>query len=478
MSRPLNPESTPRVSPDDEARRAGTVARAQSVNALLFEFSHIAGRICPVYSLRPTTAQTNEDDTTTIGSGTTWDVPHYATAGLHFEISESGIDGADLGSFIGPASDQFGPAYCISPTISVVYPSAELNNFRANLPIDIAETWDDLASTTTNATEAATVAYGRRDQLADPGQILNATALGWLYSDMGAFNLTCRDLNGFGFIASTVDRRVIQTGETGSVVTDPYSHIIGEITAGDLGSSSSNARVSVTGMMVHGVTAELDHDRDASTGWTVIPGANPVYQPFGFSDPFTGQILTQPVRDLIHLDRTCYADRGQVLLSHARTASTSHTEPTAALWSDDSTNWSTAVAGAFFRLPDVLPGSANVTGTSSSTTLALRGGLRCRVIAYNAEVKIGVRKATIAGTYGQSTTFGAWNIATATNATAAFVAMDCDDDATSVSGHVLLPSGIAPGDDYELAVWWRPSSASGYLRAWCVWEPALSTVSP
>jgi hypothetical protein len=41
---------------------------------------------------------------------------------------------------------------------------------------------------------------------------------------------------------------------------------------------------------------------------------------------------------------------------------------------------------------------------------------------------------------------------------------------------VLLPSGIAPGDDIEIGIWWRAMSDPRYLRVWLVWEPPLSTV--
>ena len=46
----------------------------------------------------------------------------------------------------------------------------------------------------------------------------------------------------------------------------------------------------------------------------------------------------------------------------------------------------------------------------------------------------------------------------------------------NVGDLVLLPSGIAPGDDIEIGIWWRAMSDPRYLRVWLVWEPPLSTV--
>jgi hypothetical protein len=180
-------------------------------------------------------------------------------------------------------------------------------------------------------------------------------------------------------------------------------------------------------------------------------------------------MLTQAMLNLLHADRTCYGNRFQVLLSHARKETTDQTEPTAAFRSDSSSNWSIA-ALAYFRLTDVLPGSENRTSAGSGSTAATRGALNARVIIRNAQVKIGIRKVTIAGSYGQASTFGSWTISTATHSSASWQGKDLE---------ILFPSGIAPGDDYEIGIWWRSSGAStGYFRAWTVWEPPLTSVAP
>lgn len=446
------------------------------MNALLSPLAHMSGRIVPVYNMRPTAHQTNEDSTITLGA---WEVPYYPTHGLWRDDDEDALDGASAGAFIGPATAQFGTAYTVSLSGHLRHPSALADNVAEPLPLTADSSWSDLTLTATESETLNAGVIARRGPRPDPGNFLDAHAIAERYADAGLYNLTCRDCSGAELLLAGLSSSIaVQTGETSPVAVDVDSHILTEFTIGDVGTEASVARLYIGDATAYGINADnADTSSTSATGWTEIPRVNPFTVRFGAPAPASGQLLTQPVRDLIHLDRTCYADRGQVLLSHARTDSISHTEPTAALWSDDSTNWSTAAASVYLRLPDVLPGSANVTVAGSSTTLALRGGLRARVILYRAEVKVGVRK-VVHGASPEDATYGAWNIASATNSTAAFVGKDLADDATSVAGHVLLPAGITPGDDYELAIWWRPTSSDGYLRAWCVWEPALSTVSP
>ena len=470
MTRPLNPQTIYEVDHTDEIRKTNTDASANSVNQVLNVSAHVAGRVCPIYNMLPTSHQTNEYSGITIGTGTTWDVPYYPTSGLWIEQAESAFDGSSLGGFMGPVVEQFGAAYTVYPSIRVVRPSAAVDGARLAAQMDIDAEWDNLSSSTSTNDEMTARVADRHTQYPDPGDYLDAVALGWLYADMGPFNLTCRDLSGFG-PRGGYDSSIVQTGETGSLVTNPASCVLALVDCGELGTSSDNARMHVASFSAHGTTAEIDHDRESSTGWTVIPGANPIDQAFGFGAPLSSQILTQPMRDLIHLDRTCYGARGQVLISHGREASTSHTAPTAAYWSSSSSNWSTAVRSAFFRLPsDVLPGSANRTTAGTGASATTRGALNARVILRNAQVKIGIRKVTISGSYGQSTTFGSWNIQTATHGSASWTGKDLE---------ILFPSGIAPGDDYEIAIWWRSSgSSNGYLQAWTIWEPPLTSVAP
>ena len=473
MSRALNPQASTPIAGD--GRKTGSPATADSINALADRLAHLAGRIVPIYSMRPTGHEVSETYGVDVGG---WTVPNLPTHG-HWRLeAEEDFDGVSMGAFIGPVLPQFGPSFCLRLVGNVQNPHALGDGLVAPLPIDLDVEWDDTSSTASEAETVAPLVETRRTPPPDPGDILDAHALASRYGDVGPYNLTCRDAQDVRTLGGGVSTPfAVQTGETDAEATDPASHIVADLSSGDLGDSEADARLYIGSMLAHGINADTaDTSPETSTGWTVIPDVCPFTQRFGGGHPRSGQALTQVARDLIHLERTVYAARGQVLVAHARSSDTAQ-DPSAAYKTTSTTDWISAVRGAYFRLPsDALPGSANVTGTGSSTTLALRGGLRCRVIVQDAKVKIGVRKVTIAGSYGQSTTFGAWNFATASDSSGAWVADDVTDDATSVADHVLLPSGIAPGDDIEIGIWWRATSNPGYLRAWVAWEPPLSTV--
>ena len=483
MSRALNPQTTGTFAVLS-GRETGRPADSESANALMVPMAHMAGRLVPIYALRPTSRQTTSKVSTQIGdpppASAGWDIPHYPIHGLDLEQSETSLDGEFLGAFMGPVTEQFGPSFAASIQAQLWKPSGGTGPMVEAIEVDAAVVWDDLSSTAAEGETIQVLSQIHRSAPEDPGDVLNPHAISQRYEDIGPYNLTCRDLHGTKTLSAGLQRAaVVQTGETDSLATDTAAHIESTLALGDVGGSSSTARVHVASMSVYGINSDdADTAGTAAGGFTVIPGVFPFTQRFGGGAPRSGQVLTSVMRDLIHAERTIYGNRGQTLLSRRRIDSLDTTVPTSALFTDDSTNWSTVERGSFFRLPDVLPGSANITGAGSSTTLALRGGFRGRVIMRNADVVIGVRTVTIAGTYGQTSTFGAWNLASASETVdAAFVGFDVTDDATSVADHVLLPSGISPGDDYELAIWWRSRGGDAYLSGWEVYEPALSTVA-
>lgn len=470
MTRPLNPITTI-SSLLPSGRETGDPASAASINALAVPMSHVAGRVAPVYGMRPTAHQVNADSSVTLG---TWDVPFYPTHGLWRDDDEDDLDGASAGAFIGPVLPQFGNAFSLALIGSLVHPSAPADrSVLRGVAVSLAERWDDLTTSATNTDAVSPPFEVRRFPLPDPGIRLDVHAIAALYADAGLYNMTTRDISGADMAgAGMVSAVAVQTGKTAAVTTDPDAHIITDLSIGDVGTVATRARLYIGAATVQGITSDdSDTSSVTSTGYTVIPDVNTIERGYGSPQPLSGQMLTASVRDLIHLDRTCYAARGQVLVSHARKASTSHTEPTAALWSSSSSAWSIAVLGAYFRLPsDVLPGSANRTATSSGGSISTRGGLLGRVILRRATIQIGIRKVTIAGSYGQSSTYGSWSLASATNSSNSWVGKDLE---------ILFPSGIAPGDDYEIGIWWRSNGAAdGYLQAWTVWEPPLTTVSP
>lgn len=468
MTKAINPQQS-LSSAADTQRTTGTNASAASLNALLIPMAHMSGRIVPIYGMRPTAHNPNSSAYIEVDG---WDVPYYPTHGLWRDDDEDDLDGACAGLFIGPVTEQFGPAYTVVVSGHLRHPSAPASGGALEVfPLTAVSEWDNLSATTTESESVSPSIVGRRSARPDPGGRLDVHAIADRYADVGMYNLTCRDCPGVDSIAALFSSVAVQTGETGSLATDTDAHIVTEMTIGDVGTQASKSRLYVGSVLAHGINSEdADVSSDASTGYSVIPGVFPYEQAYGGGNPKSGQMLTQPMLDLIHADRTSYGSRFQVLTSEARKQTTVQTEPCAAFRSDSSSVWSIAHLSYFRLPPDVLPGSANRTSAGSSSTAATRGSLNARVILRNAQVKIGIRKATISGSYGQGTTFGSWNIQTATNSAATWTGKDLE---------ILLPSGIAPGDDYELAIWWKSSGAStGYLQAWTIWEPPLTSVSP
>ena len=467
MSKAINPQQSS-SSAADTARTTGINASAASLNALLIPNAHMAGRIVPIYSMRPTAHNSNSSAYIEVDG---WNVPYYPTHGLWRDDDEDALDGACSGLFIGPVTEQFGPSYTVVVSGHLRHPSAPASGEAIEVfPLTAVSEWDNLSATATESESVSPSIVGRRSARPDPGGRLDVHAIAERYADVGMYNLTCRDCPGVGSISALFSSVAVQTGEAGSLATDTDAHIVTEMTIGDVGTETARARLYVGSVLAHGINSEdADTSSDASTGYTVIPGVFPFEQAFGGGAPKSGQMLTQPMLDLIHADRTAYGNRFQVLTSEARKETTDQTEPCAAFRSDSSSTWSIAHL-SYFRLPDVLPGSENRTTAGTGASATTRGALTARVILRNAQVKIGIRKATIAGTYGQSTTYGSWVISTATNSAASWTGKDLE---------ILFPSGIAPGDDYEIGIWWKSSGAStGYLRAWTVWEPPLTSVAP
>jgi len=467
VTKAINPQQS-LSSAADTQRTTGTNASAASLNALLIPMAHMSGRIVPIYGMRPTAHNSNSSAYIEVDG---WNVPYYPTHGLWRDDDEDALDGACSGLFIGPVTEQFGPSYTVVVSGHLRHPSAPASGEAIEVfPLTAVSEWDNLSATATESESVSPSIVGRRSARPDPGGRLDVHAIAERYADVGMYNLTCRDCPGVGSISALFSSVAVQTGEAGSLATDTDAHIVTEMTIGDVGTETARARLYVGSVLAHGINSEdADTSSDASTGYTVIPGVFPFEQAFGGGAPKSGQMLTQPMLDLIHADRTAYGNRFQVLTSEARKETTDQTEPCAAFRSDSSSIWSIAHL-SYFRLPDVLPGSENRTTAGTGASATTRGALHARVILRNAQVKIGIRKATIAGTYGQSTTYGSWSISTATNSAASWTGKDLE---------ILFPSGIAPGDDYEIGIWWKSSGAStGYLQAWTVWEPPLTSVAP
>ena len=107
MSKAINPQQSS-SSAADTARTTGINASAASLNALLIPNAHMAGRIVPIYSMRPTAHNPNSSAYIEVDG---WDVPYYPTHGLwrdddedawteHVAASSSGPQRSNSGRLI------------------------------------------------------------------------------------------------------------------------------------------------------------------------------------------------------------------------------------------------------------------------------------------------------------------------------------------------------------------------------------------
>jgi hypothetical protein len=198
-----------------------------------------------------------------------------------------------------------------------------------------------------------------------------------------------------------------------------------------------------------------------------------------FGEPGRAYVDNQSLKDMVLLDRTVYGGRFSNITSHLRS---DETDPTAignynmAAYPID-TRWHSMYKGIIYTVPDVIPGSQFVVGTSTSeATLAARGGLSCMFRGANVDVFFGMRTLSIAGTYGQSTTFGSWNFASGTVTGATPEWQGVTDIDTEIDGYNIFPAGTSPGDTFELAMWARRANpaSDGYIMGWMECEaPSL-----
>ena len=465
MSRPLNPARITIGDGEGASRKSGRRATAGSVNGLILPLAHVAGRIVPIHNMRPTDRPTDDSEGATVD---TWTVPYYPTHGHWREDDEDAIDGV-IQTFGGVVHPQFGNAFTVDMTARLQHPNAPALGASPYYDTDIDCTWDETSTTATGSADVALKFRVAREPYGDPDEILDPVALSARYGDVGPFNLTCRDAIDCALVMMRDLSKplTVQTGVTDSEAFDTDSALEAEFDLESIGDSTGTARLYVGALTVYGITSnDADTSPDASTGDTVIPGVFPFTQRLGGGHPRSGQVLSEVVRDVIHAERTCYADRFQTLLSHRRPDAT--TGPLRAYKSTSDTNWTCAVHGATFRLPDALPGSANVTTTNSGSTAATRGALKARIWGKDLEVDVTVRAVSIAGSYGQSTTYASPTGASDSDTSGNWVRLDLD---------LLLPSGVAPGDDIDIQIWWRAAAngTDGYLSGWQVYEPPLTT---
>lgn len=206
-----------------------------------------------------------------------------------------------------------------------------------------------------------------------------------------------------------------------------------------------------------------------------------------FGTPGLSRVKQQDIQNLILLDRTVYAGRFNNIAAHRRpdeNAAIDLSNANLQAYQID-TRWHCMFKGVVYTIPDVFPGSNNVTTTNSGATLGTRGGFVGAVRGININFFYGIRTISIAGTYGQSTTFGTWNWASGSN-TGTDVTPPWDwgfvtDINTSVANHVLFPTSISTGDTVEACLWVRRNSvgSAGWVSGWMLSEATqLSSIAP
>jgi hypothetical protein len=232
VSKAINPQQS-LSSAADTSRKTGVQAASASLNALLVPMAHIGGRIVPIYGMRPTAHNPNSSAYVQVDG---WHVPFYPTHGLWRDDDESALNGASAGAFIGPVMEQFGPSYTVVVSGHLRHPSAPaLTDAVEQLPLTALSEWDNLSATVTESETLRPQIVTRRMARFDPGDRLDVHAIAERYSDVGMYNLTCRDCPGVDSITAGFSHVPVQTGETDSKATSTSSHIITEMTIGDVG---------------------------------------------------------------------------------------------------------------------------------------------------------------------------------------------------------------------------------------------------
>ena len=206
------------------------------------------------------------------------------------------------------------------------------------------------------------------------------------------------------------------------------------------------------------------------TTFTNIPTTSPFGQLFG--GPGTAYVTKDQLQDVILLDRTVFGGRFNNITSHLR-ADMSGSGVTGnynmAAYEID-TRWHSMYKGIVYTVPaDVIPGSDFVSGTNSGATVATRGGLVHVARGTNIDFFFGMRPITIAGTYGQTTTFGSWNYASGTIASTGIPSWEAVEDiGTAIANYHLFPTSTDPGDTFELGLWVRRANAAepGHVMGW------------
>lgn len=404
----------PGADVDHAVCQTGELARAAAVNAILVPLSYLS---CYVMQVALRCSETPCDGTALAPAGT----PILPTHGVLIEDPESTLFQIRL-----PRSAQFGRVAVVMRPVLV------------GGPTDITVT--DGVSSRSRRFQPLQTSGGD-----DSATVLRPVPLTQRYPELGPCGISSRDL------------AQEWTATSDAVIVAPASDSV------DVEALDSASLMHIPWISVYGVgntraaaTAALDFDE-----W---PDASPFADLYGSPGyPRLSLLVPGALRDLAALDRSVHARGGAVLAS-----SRSHGPEGYATVAGNA--WVILTRGLFHTLPtDRLPGSDNVTGASSGSTIGDRGAIRCVASITDLELAVGVRKITPGGSYGEGSTVGAWAWTHATGPSPAF---------STVTVDALLPVGIEPGDMYEVCVAIRSSVATDRCEWYVLSEPPLQTVNP
>ena len=181
------------------------------------------------------------------------------------------------------------------------------------------------------------------------------------------------------------------------------------------------------------------------------------------------KITQEAIDNLIDLDRMAFCGQHQLLYSFTKNplttiADTKHDRGLLTRIDALGGRANQCFATFYYTVPDVLPGSTGNT-TSSGTSLTDRGYLSFAANLEYAGAFVRIEPVTIAGSYGQSTTYagGPQPNATAINFTGTrrYVGSNC-----------LLPSGVTAGDVLEVQAWiLGDASNRGLMQSFAIFAP-------
>ena len=181
------------------------------------------------------------------------------------------------------------------------------------------------------------------------------------------------------------------------------------------------------------------------------------------------KITQEAIDNLIDLDRMAFCGQHQLLYSFTKnplttTADTKHDRGFQTLVTVNGSRGGQCFATFYYTIPDVLPGSTGNT-TSSGTSLTDRGYLSFAANLEYASAFVRIEPITIAGSYGQSTTYAGGPQPTA-------VASNLSGTRRYVGANCLLPSGVTAGDIVEVQAWiLGDASNDGLMQSFGIFAP-------